>query len=123
VTKVPRANVEKKSYPGRSWLIGFSIFVYAPLGRVLGDMLFICAIYGREAYFDKGLYIIKHKPFTLSTGPVLSENLSTLCALLEAVIWISLVLLTVAVLDRLYPLVKSLTRRKNTTARDAKNGR
>jgi hypothetical protein len=73
-----------------TWSVLPILFVAGALSMPLGDMAFICLKYGHNAYFAEGLRFIKHKPFTLSTGVVISENLATLAWLLSTVIWLAL---------------------------------
>ncbi|MDB6109045.1 MAG: hypothetical protein JWR69_795 [Pedosphaera sp.] len=70
------------------------LFIYVPVANAVGDMLLICAVYGRDAYFKEGLRIVKHKPFTLSTGIVFSQKLDQLGWLLDTVLWLGFVFLT-----------------------------
>jgi len=51
---------------------------------------------------DQGLRIIKHKPFTLSTGVVLSEHLNELGWLLSTALWLGLTILFVWILARVF---------------------
>jgi hypothetical protein len=74
------------------------LYVVGVLSMPLGDMAFICLEYGHNAYFAEGLRFIKHKPFTLSTGVVISDNLATFAFLLSAAIWLALSFCTVALL-------------------------
>ena len=83
------------------WCLPPVALVCAALGNFLGEMIFIFAVYGREAYFQRGLRIVKHKPFTLSTGIVLSNNLSFLCWLIDAVLWLVLIFLSMWILTGL----------------------
>ena len=82
--------------------IGWSVLpislVAGALSMTLGDMLFICLKYGHRAYFEEGLPIVKHKPYTLSTGVVLSQNLATFAWLTDTVIWLALVISAVGLL-------------------------
>ena len=72
-------NHDKKGYGRLGWLVVVPILLAcAALGNFLGDMILICAVYGRQAYFEQGLRVVKHKPFTLSTGVVLSQHLDEL---------------------------------------------
>src|SRR5260221_9267365 len=84
------------------WFVPPIALVCAVLGNLVGDMILICAVYGREAYFDHGLRIVKHKPFTLSTGVVLSEHLNELGWLLSAILWLGLTILFVWILTRVF---------------------
>lgn len=91
--------------------IGWSVLpislVAGALSMTLGDMLFICLKYGHRAYYEEGLRIVKHKPYTLSTGVVLSSNLATMAWLIDITIWLALVISAVGLLMRL----SSLSRR------------
>jgi hypothetical protein len=74
----------------------------------LGDMAFICLKYGHNAYFTEGLRFIRHKPFTLSTGVVISDNLATLAWLLSTAIWLALSVGAVGSLIGLSSLLRRL---------------
>src|SRR5580765_7954349 len=70
----------------------------------LGDMAFICLKYGQRAYVTEGLRFVKHKPYTLSTGEVLSQDVGSLAWLVSTAIWLLLIFATVIALTRLSAL-------------------
>jgi hypothetical protein len=84
------------------WFVPPIALVSAVLGNLVGDMILICAVYGPQAYFAQGLRIVKHKPFTLSTGVVLSEHLNEVGWLLSATLWLGLTILFVWILTRVF---------------------
>ena len=97
-----------------TWSVLPIFYVVGALSMPLGDMAFICLKYGHNAYFAEGLRFIKRKPFTLSTGVVLSQNLATLAMLLSTAIWLALSFCTVALLIGLHSLLRR--HRVHTTA-------
>jgi len=97
-----------------TWSLLPILFVAGALSMTLGDMAFICLKYGHNAYFAEGLRFIKHKPFTLSTGVIISNNLATLAMLLDTAIWLGLSIGAVALLIGLDSLLRRL--RLHTTA-------
>lgn len=109
---VPRP--EKRKYEGLTWLAIVFIFLYMPISTALGDMILICVKYGSQAYFREGLRIVKHKPYTLSTGVTLSENLSFLGFLIGTGLWMLLVILSLAIACPLCIRVKSSIRRRKS---------
>jgi hypothetical protein len=95
------------------WLYLPVSLVCGAVGDFLGDLLFICMQYGHRAYFDNGLRIAKHKPrYTLSTGIVLSENLTTLGWFLDCIIWLGLSIACVCLLSLLLARSKPTTQRQ-----------
>jgi hypothetical protein len=91
-----------------TWSVLPVLLVAGALSMPLGDMAFICLKYGHNAYFTEGLRFIKHKPFTLSTGVVISDNLATLAWLLSTAIWLALTIGVVALLISLSSLMRRL---------------
>src|SRR5690242_10279792 len=89
-----------------TWSVLPILYVVGQLSMPLGDMAFICLKYGHNAYFAEGLRFIKHKPFTLSTGVVISNNLATLAGLLSAAIWLALSFCAVGLLIGLNSLLR-----------------
>ncbi len=87
----------------------------AALGNFLGDMILICAVYGRQAYFEQGLRVVKHKPFTLSTGVILSQYLDELGFLIDAALWMGLTILSFWILTRMETAIRH-ARKHSTTA-------
>jgi len=75
------------------WFVPIVFIVCGALANIVGDMVFICMIYGPHAYFDDGLRIAKHKPYTFSTGTVLSTNLDFLGWFIDAILWLGFVVL------------------------------
>jgi hypothetical protein len=84
---------EQKKNTRLIWFVPVAFIICGVLANVVGDMLFICMIYGPHAYFDEGLRIAKHKPYTLSTGAVLSTNLWSLGWFVDAILWLGFVIL------------------------------
>lgn len=82
--------------------IGWTTFVIGILAMgismQLGDMVFICLKYGQRAYFTEGLRFVKHKPYTLSNGVVLTQDAGTLPWLASVVIWLGFIVGTAALL-------------------------
>jgi hypothetical protein len=91
---------EKNRYGRLGWFVPPIMLACAALGNVIGDMILICGVYGRQAYFEQGLRIVKHKPFTLSTGVVLSQHLDEIGWLIDVVLSLGLTILCVWVLTR-----------------------
>lgn len=91
---------DKQKYRRLVWFVPPIALVCAAVGTFLGDMILVCAVYGREAYFEQGLRIVKHKPFTLSTGVVLSGHLNALGWLIDTALWLGLTVLCVWLLTR-----------------------
>lgn len=89
----------KKESQWRNFVVFASAFVWSPISFMLGDMIFICAVYGSDAYFEDGLRLVKHKPETLSTGVKLSANRGTLEFFIVMAVWFSLICLTKTVVD------------------------
>ena len=89
---------DKTRYGRLVWFVPPIMLVCAAVGTVLGDMILICAVYGWQAYFEQGMRIVKHKPFTLSTGAVLSQHLNELGFLIDTVLWLGLTILFVWIL-------------------------
>ena len=81
-----------------SWIILPIAFVAMGVSMYLGDMAFICLKYGHRAYFVEGLRFIKHKPYTLSNGEILSQDTEFLAWLASVVIWLALTIAIVAIL-------------------------
>lgn len=92
-------NDRKKEFP--IWVTVVVVFTCGVAANFLGDVIFVCLVYGPDAFFKQGVYIAKHKPYTLSTGAVLSDNLSTIGWALNGIIWIGLVIVTMLILTRL----------------------
>jgi len=81
---------------------------------MIGDMVLICMHYGSDAYFEQGLRIAKHKPYTLSTGVVLSSNLSTLGWFVDTCLWIGLVAASMYLLGGVASLFTRMKQRAAT---------
>jgi hypothetical protein len=75
-------------------------------------MVFICLKYGRRAYFKEGLRFIKRKPYTLSNGVVFSQDQVLFLWLVSIVIWLALIIGTVAVLVAVSNLAQTRVRPK-----------
>lgn len=89
---MPAEHADKVGWIG--WTT-FAIGVIATgVSMYLGDVIFICLKYGRHAYFVEGLRFIKHKPYTLSTGEVLSQGVGSLIWLLSIAIWLTIIVST-----------------------------
>jgi hypothetical protein len=86
--------------------------IAAGVSMILGDMLFICLKYGRHAYFDEGLRFIKHKPYTLSNGLELSQDMGSLVWIVSVAIWLAIIVGTVAVLVGISKLLRGVRKRR-----------
>ena len=107
---------EKKTYDRLVWFVPVLLFVCAPVANAIGDMVLVCAVYGPDAYFHHGLRVAKHKPFTLSTGAVLSKNLDVLGWVIDTALWLGLVLLSLTLLAGLYTHIKHWKRHRSKLA-------
>jgi hypothetical protein len=101
----------KKKYDRLIWFVPPVALLCGALGNVVGDMILICAVYGRAAYFEQGLRIEKHKPYTLSNGVVLSNNLDSLGWFINTVLWLGLTILSLYILAGLFSLFKRIKQR------------
>ena len=89
---------QQKKSTNSVWFLPVVVIVGGVLANFVGDMLFICILYGPHTYFGEGLRIAKHKPYTLSTGTVLSTNLASLGWFTDAVLWLGFVILFMYIL-------------------------
>ena len=100
-------NPEKRKYRSFAWLLPPFAIVCLVFARVVSDMILIFALYGRKAYFQAGLHIVKYKPrYVLSSGETLSDGLSFLGGLMEVVFWIGSTLLSSWMLAELISKLK-----------------
>ena len=100
---------EKKWSTRLIWFVPVVFIVCGALANIVGDMLFICMVYGPRSYFDEGLRIEKHKPYTLSTGAVLSSNLGSLGWFIDVVLWLGFVILIMYLLSGISAVFKRFT--------------
>ena len=91
-----------------SWVVLPVGFLAIVPSTYLGDMVYICLKYGRQTWFAEGLRFVKHKPCTLSTGVVLSQNQDFVVWLVSAIIWLALIVGTVAVLVAISNLFRKI---------------
>lgn len=104
-TSLPQTSTPQgKKYKRLVWFIPPVALLCAAFGNFLGDMILICAIYGRAAYFDHGLRIAKHKPYTLSSGIVLSDYMDELGWLIDSTLWLGLTILFLYIISGIYSL-------------------
>lgn len=104
---------ERKRNSRLVWFVPLAIILCSSLANFVGDMIFICFAYGPHAYFDQGVRIVKHKPYTLSTGAVLSDNLNFLGWFTDTVLWLGFVILFMYALVGVYEMFRRFPRGKN----------
>ena len=94
------ARIKKQPLDRLVWFVPVCAFVCGPVANMIGDLFYICIRYGSDAYFEKGLRFVKHKPFTLSNGSILSNDAGFVVFLIDATLWIGFVLLASAIMIR-----------------------
>jgi hypothetical protein len=107
---------EKKKYDRLVWFVLPLMVMCAPVANAIGDMILVCVVYGPDAYFKDGLRVMQHKPFTLSTGAVLSQELGGLGWFIDTAVWLGLVFLSMCILGAIYTRIKRWRRHQGKPA-------
>jgi hypothetical protein len=96
-----------------TWTFLPCILICVPLAGAIAEFIFICIVYGRDAYLRDGLRIVKFKPYTLSTGVIISDNLGTLAWAIFVFVFFGMSCVTLKIAQVLYARVKRHNKSKD----------